>query len=700
MKNKKILIISIGIFLAIGTLVFAKHLCTDQPLEHFTDGTTEKTVAAHGGMVEGPHFRLPTNSQPICFAKIKIDFTGGAVGGVFTPYVWVPVSGESKLVQIRTSDGSIVRTFYNGDTRNCSVNAFSDPSRITTMPGGDIWVANRANGTVTRIGRMGTCPDPANPDDCFECKGTYSDVGDAPRGVTYDANGNVWVGAHTTERICTYRSDGTLINCNNNSGCKTYGMIGDKSGNVYISDRANGKLCQCSNPSNPTCVTVGTLSPEAAGGAYGIGIDNDDHVWVVKNAYTGEFCEYIPSTNNLRCGMFTGAGVGAGYNWGKARGIAVDTENNVWVAASSDNTVRKFDQNGTPLCNPPIYLGPDIGPDVNGDGVTDGQGPIGIAIDGENNAWVVFHGDPGIVYKISKNCQILASTTVGSVPAWPDFPYNYSDMTGLRTPITGAQIGTGGAAYSFTLENFPITICSQNRPEIGCDQTDPHVKVDPGFATSVQNILANCSGGTQIPEESWCGNPMCDVPIYIASYYTSGQFTISDLRIEWTDPPSNLKGGLVPCGRLCDDPDTPIFEDCPCRLCDFLILGDKIVKFALFRIAVPIAVLMVVIGGAMFLSAGGSPEKISSAKNLIKNVVFGMVIIFAAWIIVNTIFMLVGLAHWTGPAWAGLEQAWWKIDCPVPGNYFCTPPGGGAPVVCTQDTTKSTPNYCKLPWEP
>jgi hypothetical protein len=624
MKNKKILIILIGIFLVIGTVVFAKHLCKDKPLENFSDGTTEKTVAAHGGMIEGPHFRLPMNSR-VCFAKIKIDFTGGVAGGVFTPYVWIPVSGEDKLVQIRTSDGTIVRTFFNNDTRKCGNNAFSNPSRITTIPGGDIWVANRGNGSVTRIGRMGTCPDPNNPDDCFECKGTYFDVGDGPRGVTYDAKGNVWVGAFDNERMCVYKPDGSVA-CNNNTGCGTYGMIGDKSGYVWVSDRRKGQLCGCTldGAGNPTCPIKKALTTDA----YGIGIDNEDHIWIVKAAGSGEFCEYIPSSDNLRCGMFTGAGGG----WGKARGIAVDKENYVWIAASSDNTVRKYDQNGN--LQLVVHLPNEPGLCQS----EDVDGPIGIAIDGDNNVWVVSYDDPGKAFKIDKNGNILINPNgivVGKCP------YNYSDMTGLRTPITGAQIGTGGAAYSFTLENFPITICSQNRPEIGCDQTDPHVKVDPNFATAIQNILANCSGGTQIPEESWCGNPMCDVPIYIASYYTSGRFTISDLRIEWEDPPSNLRGGFVPCGRLCDDPDTPIFEDCPCRLCHFLILGDKIVKFALFRIAVPIAVLMVVIGGAMFLSAGGSPEKISSAKNLIKNVVFGMVIIFAAWIIVNTIFMLI-----------------------------------------------------------
>ena len=664
MRENKIFLflVFVGIFSFISIVVFARHLCSDPPLENFADGSKSKTFSAAGGLIEGPHFKLPTNST-ICFAKLKIDFTGGTIAGIFTPYVWIPVSGANQLVQIKTSDGSIVHTFSNGN-RNCGSNAFSNPSRITTIPGGDIWVANRNNGTVTRLGRISGC----SGDDCYECKGTYGDVGDGPRGVTYDSQGNVWVGAYNTENICVYNSNGSLITCNNSSGCKTYGMIGDRSGNVWISDRANGQLCKCQlSGSSINCTVVDSLTTDA----YGIGMDNEDHIWVVKAAGSGEFCEYDGSS--LRCGMFTGAGGG----WGKARGVAVDLDNNIWVAASSDNTVRKFDQGGSALCS--VSLGGATG---------GGQGPIGIAVDGQNYVWVVFHDNPGRVYKIDSNCNIaLGPIYVGSLP------YNYSDMTGIRTPLTEGRIGTGGTFYNFTTKDFPIIICSASKPEVGCDPTDPHVKIDPSFASSIQNILANCNGGTQILEETWCGNPICDVPVYINSYYLSGDFTISDLRIEWQSPPSNLRGGFVPCGRICDDPDTEIFEDCPCRTCHFLVMGDRIIKFLLFRVLIPVAILLVVIGGIMFLTATGNPERVAKAKILLKNTIIGTSIVFGAWMIVNTILMFIDLAHWTGPSWTGLETAWWEIECPVPG-FRCRYQG-----TTYSPCYKSATEYCKLPWE-
>jgi hypothetical protein len=150
-----------------------------------------------------------------------------------------------------------------------------------------------------------------------------------------------------------------------------------------------------------------------------------------------------------------------------------------------------------------------------------------------------------------------------------------------------------------------------------------------------------------------------------------------------------LAGGIVPCGRERDDATTPEFENCPCRLCHLFVLVDRIIKFALFKIVVPLAVLMIVIGGIMFLTAGGNPERISSSKKLMTNVAIGILIIFAAWIIVNTILMLIGVADWTG-----LKEGWWQIECPVPG--VCCKYQGSWRIPCF----KSVNEPCKLPWEP
>ena len=125
-------------------------------------------------------------------------------------------------------------------------------------------------------------------------------------------------------------------------------------------------------------------------------------------------------------------------------------------------------------------------------------------------------------------------------------------------------------------------------------------------------------------------------------------------------PLVSLAAGLVPCGGA-DEPS--------CRLCHFFVLFDNIVKFLLLPppagggIVPGIAALMIAIGGFMYIFAyaggtGKGPEVLSTAKRLFTAVAIGLLIIYGAWIIVNTFFMFIGVQEWTG-----LEE-WWKIDCP------------------------------------
>jgi hypothetical protein len=139
-----------------------------------------------------------------------------------------------------------------------------------------------------------------------------------------------------------------------------------------------------------------------------------------------------------------------------------------------------------------------------------------------------------------------------------------------------------------------------------------------------------------------------------------------------TPCPSEQRGGVVPCGRNCDDPRTPNNECEPCQLCHFFVMFENIFHFVLFDIVPPLAVLMLAIGGFMYLFAylspgevlpgggKGGPKLLAQAKGLISSVIFGLIIIFAAWLIVNTFFMVIGVASWTG-----LSAGWWRIECPI-----------------------------------
>ena len=99
-------------------------------------------------------------------------------------------------------------------------------------------------------------------------------------------------------------------------------------------------------------------------------------------------------------------------------------------------------------------------------------------------------------------------------------------------------------------------------------------------------------------------------------------------------PLQTQAAGLVPCGITADD---------PCEFCDFFVLINNIIKFVMVRIVPVVAVLMLVVGGMMFFFAGAKPDMLTRAKGVITSVVIGLVIIFCAWVIVNTVITKIGI---------------------------------------------------------
>ena len=125
---------------------------------------------------------------------------------------------------------------------------------------------------------------------------------------------------------------------------------------------------------------------------------------------------------------------------------------------------------------------------------------------------------------------------------------------------------------------------------------------------------------------------------------------------------------IVPCGlseNVWDDDE--IDESAPCTLCHFFILIMKVVNFILFKLAAPLALLMLIIGGAMFMLAAGNPNTITQARKLISSVLIGIVVIYGAYFAVGLVLQTIGLAQWA----SDIYDDWWNgvftIGCEVQG---------------------------------
>ncbi len=63
-----------------------------------------------------------------------------------------------------------------------------------------------------------------------------------------------------------------------------------------------------------------------------------------------------------------------------------------------------------------------------------------------------------------------------------------------------------------------------------------------------------------------------------------------------------------------------------------------------------IAVIIILLGGFKWMTAGGSSEKVQEAKDLIKNGIIGLIIILSSWIIANFVLDSIYTASDTAPS--------------------------------------------------
>lgn len=90
--------------------------------------------------------------------------------------------------------------------------------------------------------------------------------------------------------------------------------------------------------------------------------------------------------------------------------------------------------------------------------------------------------------------------------------------------------------------------------------------------------------------------------------------------------PFQTQAGLVPCGGQ---------GQSACTICDIFVLIANIFNFVITKIIPALAVIGIVWGGFVFLTSGGNQEKVKSGRKILLNTVVGLVIAYAAFLIVG-----------------------------------------------------------------
>lgn len=88
----------------------------------------------------------------------------------------------------------------------------------------------------------------------------------------------------------------------------------------------------------------------------------------------------------------------------------------------------------------------------------------------------------------------------------------------------------------------------------------------------------------------------------------------------------------------------------PCDFNALMALVNRVIKFILFDMVIPIAAIMFAYAGFLMVSAGGEAAHArTKAKAIFTDVVIGLIIAIAAFLIVRTVLSILGYSgSWIG----------------------------------------------------
>jgi hypothetical protein len=112
---------------------------------------------------------------------------------------------------------------------------------------------------------------------------------------------------------------------------------------------------------------------------------------------------------------------------------------------------------------------------------------------------------------------------------------------------------------------------------------------------------------------------------------------------------------IVPCGTDEND-DGEISGGEMCQFSDIFILVNNILVYVMTCLAPIVSAIMLIFGGFYYMIAGVNPGKLEEGKKIITAAIVGLVIIFVAWILLNTFLTSMGVAEWTG------LNTWWDFN--------------------------------------
>ena len=306
-----------------------------------------------------------------------IEPYGVAVDAAGNVYIAEPSDGRVRQVNTKGYISTIVGTGtlgWNGDGGVATSAQLNRPYSVALDPSGNLYIADFLNNRVRMVTKAG-----AGNISTVAGSGFFSYSGDGgqaaaaqlngPRAVAADAQGNFYIADTANSVVREISSTGKISTIagkaqsgfGGDNGAATsaalnapHGIVLDSSQNIYIADTGNSRIRK---------VTGGVISTLAGGSTPGYGGDGGQAASAQLNSPTGMALDsnnnlYIADTDNNAIRMVTPAGIittvagngqqGYSGDGGPAihallnypQGVAVDSAGNLYIADTLNNAVR------------------------------------------------------------------------------------------------------------------------------------------------------------------------------------------------------------------------------------------------------------------------------------------------------------------------------------------------------------------------
>jgi streptogramin lyase len=429
--------------------------------------TTLAGTAGPTGSADGTGAAARFNSP----RGVAVDGSGNVYVADTSNYTIRKVTPAGVVTTLAGTTGSI-----GSADRTGAAARFNNPFGVSVDGSGNVYVADYSNSTIRKITPAGVVSTLAGT---AGSTGSTDGTGAAARfynpwGFAVGGSGNVYVADtwnHTIRKITpagvvsTFAGTALASGSADGTGAAArfngpVGVAVDGSGNVYVADTNNSTIRKIT-PAGVVTTLAGTTgligSTDGTGAAarfsypYGVAVDGSGSVYVADTSnYTIRKITPIGVVTTLAgTALASGSadGTGAAARFNNPFGVSVDGSGNVFVADTGNSTIRKIT---------PAGVVSTLAGTAGTSGSADGTGsaarlnnPSGVAVDGSGNVYVAD----------MNNSAIRKSTPAGVVTTLVGSPSTVM-MGNFPGPLPASLVQPGGVAVDQTTGSLYITVDS------------------------------------------------------------------------------------------------------------------------------------------------------------------------------------------------------------------------------------------------